>query len=76
MKNSHSYDQFRGQRDTSENFHLKTIDDRLNKRSAERWRKTPEEKEELKKQMSLHPTGKHAPDNSKVVLPDAIKQAA
>jgi hypothetical protein len=63
-KAGHAYDDFAGQRDTSEHQHLQSVNNIVEKRKD--WKqKTKEEKKELKEAMYNHPSGKHAPDNSK-----------
>lgn len=62
-KASHSYDQLRGMVGTSEDVHLKEINRLNSKFTPEVYKKTKEEKEELKKAMYNHPSKKHAPDN-------------
>jgi hypothetical protein len=56
-KHTHSYDQFRSGTSfgASEHHHLKEVEAVMIRESHEKYKKTPEEREELKKMMYSHP---------------------
>lgn len=59
--NKHSYDQFKGQKDSSEHSRLQEINHFTDKISHEVFRKTPEEKQLLKTRMYAYPNKNHCP---------------
>ncbi len=59
--NTHSYDHFRGQKDTSEYARLQEINHFTTKISHEIFKKTPAEKQELKTRMYAYPSKHGAP---------------
>ncbi len=58
---AHPYSLFKRDESSSERAHLLELDHMMEKVSAERFKQTPKEKEELKKRMYAYPNKNHAP---------------
>ena len=61
ISTSHSYDQYRKDKDSSEGARMREIDHFTTRISAEVFRKSPQEKQETKTRMYKYPNKRHCP---------------